>query len=86
MTSYAWTQLTELSQRALISLTNFSGMQILVRSDHSAGLLSELKAAMILPTLCDVVQSNYAVTSGATRRKTTLLRASVRQKGLLLKE
>jgi len=33
----------------------------------------------ILPSLCDIIQSNYAVTCGATRRKTTLLRASVRQ-------
>lgn len=28
----------------------------------------------ILPSLCDIVQSNYAIACGAKRRKTTLLR------------
>ena len=39
-----------------------------------------------LPSLCNIAHSNYAITCGAMRRKTTLLRVSVRDRrvGLII--
>jgi len=49
-----------------------------VESSTKINVLCEGWTTVILPSLCDTIQSNYGIACGATRHKTTLLRASVR--------